>query len=259
MLYIQNLHVEAGGKEVIKGITLEVKPGEVHCLFGPNGSGKTTLLMSIMGLSGYKIIQGKILFKGQEITSLPVNKRVHLGLGISFQRPPSIPGVKLAQLVNLCKKEDKDTITMAKELNLIEFLERDLNVGFSGGELKRSELLQLWAQSPDLILLDEPESGVDIENIVLIGHIINIILERDGLKVGPQESRVAVKRKRKKSGLIITHTGMILQYVGADKGHVLVDGRIVCSGNPYEIFRFIRERGYEECVRCACMPGGFHE
>ncbi|HDD43259.1 MAG TPA: ABC transporter ATP-binding protein [Candidatus Desulfofervidus auxilii] len=259
MLCIQDLHVEVGGKEVIRGLTLEIKAGEVHCLFGPNGSGKTTLLMAIMGFSNYHITSGKILFKGQDITSLPVNERVRLGMGMSFQRPPSIPGVKLAELVEICKTKGKDILAMAKELNLTEFLERDLNVGFSGGEIKRSELLQLWAQWPDLLLLDEPESGVDMENIALIGRIINIILERDGLKVGPQESRVLVKKRRQKSGLIITHTGMILNYVGADRGHVLIDGKLVCSGNPYEIFRFISERGYEECVRCACLPGGLHE
>jgi len=146
MLYIQDLYVEVEGKEVIHGLNLEIRPSEVHCLLGPNGSGKTTLLMTIMGFSGYQVTKGKIFFKDTDITQLPVDERVKLGIGISFQRPPSIPGVKLLQLVELCKRFKKDVMSMAQELNLIDFMERDINVGFSGGEIKRSELLQLWAQ-----------------------------------------------------------------------------------------------------------------
>ncbi|CAD7779753.1 MAG: putative ATP-dependent transporter SufC [Candidatus Methanoperedenaceae archaeon GB37] len=251
MLYIQNLHVEVEGKEVIHGLNLEIRPSEVHCLLGPNGSGKTTLLMTIMGFSGYQVTKGNIFFKGTDITKLSVDERVKMGIGISFQRPPSIPGVKLLQLVELCKRFKKDVMSMAQELNLVDFLERDINVGFSGGEIKRSELLQLWAQNPDLVLLDEPESGVDVENIILIGRIINKILERNEIGIPLGETRAEIKKKRRKSGLVITHTGTILNYVHADKGHVLVEGRLACSGNPYEIFRYIREKGYEECVKCA--------
>jgi Fe-S cluster assembly ATP-binding protein len=256
MLRIENLTVQVTGKEVIHGFTLKINPGEVHCLLGPNGSGKTTLLMAIMGFSGYKIVGGKIFINEKDITQLPIDERVKLGIGMSFQRPPSIPGVKLAQLVELCKSGEKQITDLAKKLNMLDFLERELNVGFSGGEIKRSELLQLWAQSPDLILLDEPESGVDVENIVLVGQIVNKILERNGLYVPIGETRAEAKKKRRRSGLIITHTGMILDYVEADRGHVLINGQLACSGNPYEIFRFIKERGYEECVECICESEG---
>jgi len=255
MLYIENLKVEVAGRHVIHGLSLEVKSGEVHCLFGPNGSGKTSLLMTIMGVSGYQVIEGKILFKDTDITELSIHERVKLGLGISFQRPPSIPGVKLGQIATLCLRNKKTIEEIARELNLTDFLERELNVGFSGGELKRSELLQLYAQSPDLTLLDEPESGVDIENIVLIGKVINDILEREG-NGKPDKTRAEMKAERRKSGLIITHTGFILNYVHADQGHVMAGGRLGCSGNPYEIFRFIQKEGYDKCIECACKWEG---
>jgi Fe-S cluster assembly ATP-binding protein len=258
MLYIDNLKVEVAGRRVIHGLSLEVRPGEIHCLFGPNGSGKTSLLMTIMGVSGYQVIEGKILFKDTDITELPIHERVKLGLGISFQRPPSIPGVKLHQIATLCLRNEKTIEEMAKELNLIDFLERELNVGFSGGEIKRSELLQLYAQAPDLVLLDEPESGVDIENIALIGEVINCILERDG-KERPDRTRAEIKAERHKSGLIITHTGFILNYVEADRGHVMAEGRLGCSGNPYEIFHFIKANGYDKCIECACKWEGADE
>lgn len=258
MLYIDNLKVEVAGRRVIHGLNLEIRLGEVHCLFGPNGSGKTSLLMTIIGVSGYQIVEGKILFKGIDITELPIHERVKLGLGISFQRPPSIPGVKLGQIANLCLRNRKTIEEIAKALNLMDFLERDLNVGFSGGELKRSELLQLYAQAPDLTLLDEPESGVDIENIALIGKIINDILERDE-EGRLDKTRAEMKAERYKSGLIITHTGFILNYVHADQGHVMAEGRLGCSGNPYEIFRFIKANGYDKCIECACKWEGLVE
>jgi Fe-S cluster assembly ATP-binding protein len=127
---------------------------------------------------------------------------------------------------------------LAADLNMVEFLDRDINLGFSGGEMKRSELLQLLAQSPDLVLLDEPESGVDLENMVLVGKIASRLLDKH------------VRRERQKSGLIITHTGYILDYLEGDKGHVMIDGQTVCTGNPREMIETIRELGYEECAKC---------
>lgn len=254
LLIIEDLHVKVGGKEVLKGIDLEIKTGEVHTLFGPNGSGKTTLLSAIMGFDGYEVTKGKILFSGQDITKLLPYERARFGIGISFQKPPPINGVKLKQLVSLCAKENGEKLEeYAKQLNLLDHLNREVNVGFSGGELKRSELLQLLLQSPNMVLLDEPESGVDLENIVLIGKAINLLLGRK-VEPGNKPMKEIIKEKRK-SALIITHTGHILDYVEPDYGHVLLNGKIVCSGNPREILHTIKEYGYNECYRCFSKEG----
>jgi len=250
LLEIRNLHVKVGGKEILEGINLEINRGEVHTLFGPNGSGKTTLLSAIMGFDGYEITEGKIIFLGRDITALPPYERARLGIGISFQKPPPVNGVKLRQLIEICAKDDGKLIyEYARELNLLEHLEREVNVGFSGGEVKRSELLQLLVQSPHMVLLDEPESGVDLENIALIGRAINLLL---GRKVEPKNGRPMkeVLKEKRKSALIITHTGHILDYVDSDYGHVLLDGKIVCRGNPREILHTIKEHGYNECYKC---------
>ncbi|MBW1798157.1 MAG: ATP-binding cassette domain-containing protein, partial [Deltaproteobacteria bacterium] len=169
MLQIEDLQVKLGDKEILKHIDLEIRPGETHILFGPNGSGKTSLLMTIMGYPQYEVVAGKIVFKGEDITHLPIDERASLGIGMSFQRPPTINGLKTRQMVQLCAKDEVDEEDLAKQVNFEEFLDRDVNAGFSGGEIKRSELLQLMAQAPDLMLFDEPESGVDMENISLVG------------------------------------------------------------------------------------------
>ncbi len=250
MLQIEDLQVHLGDKEILKDIDLEIRPGETHILFGPNGSGKTSLLMTIMGYPQYKITGGKITFKGEEINNMPVNERAKLGISISYQRPPTIHGVKTRQMVQICAKEKVDVDALATKMNFSEFLDRDINEGFSGGEIKRSELLQLMAQDAALLLFDEPESGVDLENISLIGNTISKLLQRD-FKVDAKKTRKEMRKERTKMGLIITHTGFILDYVTADKGQVLYDGVLVCSTSPREIFRTISEVGYEECVRCA--------
>ncbi|HOD34670.1 MAG TPA: ABC transporter ATP-binding protein [Syntrophales bacterium] len=251
MLRIEDLQVRIGQKEVLKDIDLEIKPGETHILFGPNGSGKTSLLMTIMGYPQYEVVSGKIWFKGVDITRLPVNERARLGIGMSYQRPPTINGLKTRKMVEICAAGEKvDVDDLARRVNFGDFLERDINAGFSGGEIKRSELLQLMAQDPDLILFDEPESGVDLENISLIGTLISSLLQRD-TRHDPGKSIKNKKMERKKMGLIITHTGFILDYVSADKGQVLFEGVLTCSINPTEIFRCIKEAGYEECVKCA--------
>ena len=250
LLSVEDLHVEVGGKEVLAGVDLRIGSGEVHALFGPNGSGKTTLISAILGFEGYRITRGRILFRGEEITSLPTHERAKLGLGISFQRPPAVRGVRLRQLVELCARKDGKLLEeYARKLNLLEHLDREVNVGFSGGEMKRAELLQLLLQDPVMVFLDEPESGVDLENIALIGRAINHLL---GRRVEPEADKPIkeVLRQKRKSALIITHTGHILDYVEADQGHVILDGRLICRGNPREILHTIKEHGYEECFRC---------
>ena len=238
MLEIENLTVSVEGKELLRDISLHIEEGETRMLFGENGSGKTSLLMAIMGLGNYKVESGRILFRGEDITHMPTSERAQKGIGIMFQRPPTVRGLKVEQMLELIKHDGRDPEELADELNFTEFLDRDLNLGFSGGEIKRAELLQLLVQDPDLVLLDEPESGVDLVNINLIGNAIRQLLQKD------------VHKGRKKSGLIITHSGHILDYVEADKGCVLVNQTIWCTGNPHEILQGIRERGYEGCLTC---------
>jgi Fe-S cluster assembly ATP-binding protein len=250
LLEITDLAVEVGGKEILRDIDLYIDKGETHVLLGPNGSGKSTLFMSMLGFPKYKVIRGEILFKGKDITHMTTTERVQLGLGVSFQNPPAIRGVKLKDLLNIesSKKGAKpvsedlspETIAMADKLNFSnQFLERDVNLGFSGGEVKRSEILQLLAQQPDFIMFDEPDSGVDIENVELLAEEINVLLDKDK-KPGLRE----------KSGLLITHLGYILNFVGANTAHVLMDGKIACSGDPNEILEDIRKEGFKGCVQC---------
>jgi Fe-S cluster assembly ATP-binding protein len=249
MLIVEDLKVQLQDKIILDHIDLEIKPGETHMLFGPNGSGKTSLLMTIMGYPQYKVVYGKMMFKGEDITHMPINERAELGIGMSYQRPPTIHGLKTRQMVKICAGEGIDEGNLARRVNFESFLDRDLNAGFSGGEIKRSELLQLMAQDPDLMLFDEPESGVDMENIALVGETIAELLQKNGLKSN-DKSKMEMKQERTKMGLIITHTGYILDYVAADKGQVLYQGRLSCVSNPREILSCIGESGYEECVRC---------
>ena len=234
MLLIEDLQVEIAGKVILEHIDLEIQPGETHILFGPNGSGKTSLLMTIMGYPQYNVVSGKMSFRGKDITYLPINERAELGIGMSYQRPPTIHGLKTRQMLQLCAKGGVEEASLAQLVNFEEFLDRDLNAGFSGGEIKRSELLQLMAQNPDLMLFDEPESGVDLENIALVGETIAALLERDGAP-DRSKSKMQMKLERTKMGLIITHTGYILDYVSADKGQVLYNGKLSCVSNPGEI------------------------
>jgi Fe-S cluster assembly ATP-binding protein len=240
MLHIEDLHVNVGDKEVLHDINLHIEEGETHVLLGPNGSGKTTLLMAIMGFSGYTITSGKIMFKGEDVTKMHADERAKRGIGMLFQRPPTISGLKLGKLLTaISRKKDENIPELAKSLHMDHFLERDINKGFSGGEIKRSEVLQLMIQNPDFLMLDEPESGVDLENISLIGAAIGSLLEKDKHII-----------KRQKSGLVITHTGYILDYLETDRGHVMCDGQIKCHGNPREILQDIKRRGYKECLEC---------
>jgi Fe-S cluster assembly ATP-binding protein len=249
LLEVKDLQVSIGSKEILRGLNLQIKKGEVHAIFGPNGSGKTTLLNAIMGFAGYTV-KGQIIFEGKDITHLPINERAQMGIGISFQRPPAIRGVRLRKLIETsAKRNGKSLEVFARGLNLTDFLEREVNVGFSGGEIKRAELLQLLLQDPDLVFLDEPESGVDLENIALIGEYTNYLLGKQRM---PNEEKTMKEfyREGKKSGLIITHTGHILEYVNVDVGYILMQGHIACQANPRDILHTIRECGFEECFRC---------
>lgn len=253
MLQIENLRVRVGGREVLKGINLNIAEGETFILFGPNGSGKTTLLMTLMGFSGYMVTSGRILFKGVDITHMPTYERARLGMGMSFQRPPTIHGLKTRHLVAMCaRNREVDVDGLARTVNFEDFLDRDINAGFSGGEIKRSELLQLMAQHPSLILFDEPESGVDLENMALIGKTARLLL--DGATTpSPDACMRDLRRRNRTSGLIITHTGYILDYVNADRGQVMYDGVLCCDTRPIrprDILDHIGKYGYKECIRC---------
>jgi len=241
MLKVKNLHVSVEGRKVLEDISFSIDYGEIAVLFGPNGAGKTTLIMTLMGFPKYKIEKGKIIFKGVDITNMDVSERAKLGMGISFQRPPVVRGVSLRKLLKIVgnDKSDKEILEYAEKLNLINHLDRDVNDGFSGGEVKRAELLQLLMQKPELVFIDEPESGVDLENIVLIGEMTNHLLGRD--------QRV---KDFKRSAIVITHTGYILDYINADKGYILYNGKLMCKGNPRDILSEIKKNGYRRCATC---------
>jgi len=246
MLKIENLRVEVNGKTLLHDINLEVGKGYTNVLFGPNGAGKSALMRTIMGFSEYRIVEGRILFNGEDITHLSVDERARRGLGIMMQRPPNMSGIKLRALVKAASKGENDPEKLAEELDMERFMDRDVNVGFSGGEIKRSELLQLAAQNPGLYLLDEPESGVDLVSIGQVGKMIRELLEQ-GIEC------IGERCKKGKSALIITHTGQVLNYVQADRGYILCNGTIMCSGNPTKLLEEIKKKGYEECIKCKLM------
>ena len=232
ILTIEDLTVKIAGKKVLNGLNLEVPEGETHVLLGPNGSGKTSLIMSILGFPSCRILSGRIRFNGTDITAMPTNERARLGIGVAFQNPPPIKGVRLGDVFRHLAKGEADEIKLTRTTNIpMEFLERDLNVGFSGGELKRAEIFQLLAQRPSFAIFDEPDSGVDVENLKIIGKAISGFL-------------------KKRSGLLITHLGHILRYVRADVAHVMFYGMIACSGEPSTIFNLIMKRGYKWCEKC---------
>jgi Fe-S cluster assembly ATP-binding protein len=242
LLQIEDLHVSVGDREILRGVDLTIGEGETHVLLGPNGGGKSTLLNTIVGMPGYRITQGRVVFKGVDLAGLEIDERARLGIGIAFQRPPAVRGVKLRQMIDVAANGTLDDEAMAaldEDLSLGHMLERDVNMGFSGGEAKRSEMAQLLAQMPDLALFDEPESGVDLDNIAVVGGAMNALLKG--------EERIA---ERTRAGLIITHTGHILEYVNADVAHVLYSGRLACKGNPLDLIEEISSHGYEACVGC---------
>ena len=231
MLQLHNVSASVGDKEILHDINLTVNAGEVHVLLGPNGSGKSSILAAIMGLSPFEVTEGEILHKGHNISGLDIDERARAGLGMAFQRPPAIEGVSVAEFA-AALDAGKALAAEAGALNMGDFAERDVVVGFSGGEIKRWEVLKLFLQSPDFLLFDEPESGVDLEHIAAVGAAVNKLVSqpaRDGSKRG---------------ALLITHTGLILEHVHADKGHILSNGRIIHSGEPKSLFEHIQKAGY---------------
>lgn len=246
ILEIRDLCVRAGEKVLLNHLSLTIPDGEVHALLGQNGSGKTSLMMTLMGFSSYRVTQGQILFKGQDITELDVCERARLGIAIAQQRPPTIHGVTLRNIVSYALKNtqnpEEKLIELTAAARMEPFLDRSINEGLSGGEIKRAELLQLWAMSPAFSMMDEPDSGVDIEALALVGDLINRLFSLD-------EKRPA----KRKAGLIITHSGSILKYLSIDKAHVMHEGSIGCSGNPSIMLDQISRCGYEECIRCMGM------
>ena len=239
ILAVKGLSVKVEDKLILKDITFNLKNHESHILFGPNGSGKTTLISALMGLPSYDVVSGKLFFMGTDITDKSVEERARLGMVASFQNPPEITGVKLADLLKLClgkspiARFNEEEKALIDAFRLTEFLDRDINVGFSGGERKRSEILQLIFLKPKLLLLDEPDSGVDVESLRLIAGEIQRYVERSG-----------------SSALIITHKGDILDYIKAKYGCVLLDGKFHCFKHPTRIYEEIKKVGYEECVAC---------
>jgi Fe-S cluster assembly ATP-binding protein len=238
VLEIHDLVVSVQKKIILHNINLTIKRGENHILFGPNGSGKSSLLMAIMGNPLYHVQEGRILFLGADITHTPMHERAQRGLGIAFQRPPAVKGVKLSDLINsLSGTVNHRARDIIEKLHFTNFLERDINLGFSGGEIKRSEVLQLIIQDPVMALFDEPDSGVDFVNLRLLGEIINEFLERD-----------AVPLLREKAALFITHSGYVMDSVEIDKGHLLIDGSLRFNGDPHELFERIKSQGFMNCL-----------
>jgi Fe-S cluster assembly ATP-binding protein len=242
-LKIEDLHVEVEGKEIIKGISLEIKSGEVHAIMGPNGSGKTTLSLAIMGHPKYKITKGRILLDGEDITNLETDQKVKKGLFLAFQNPIEISGVKLSTLLvaeynRVYGSNESVTQVFSKITSLSKsvgisdsLLNRGVFEGFSGGEKKRVEILQLQILKPKFAILDEPDSGVDVDGLKTISDVIK-----------------KVKEENNTGYLIITHYRRILDYVNADKIHVLYKGRIIASGSM-ELAKLIDEKGYEGVIK----------
>lgn len=241
-LLIKDLHVSIDGIKILKGINLEIKKGEIIALMGPNGSGKSTLANVLMGNKQYTIDQGKILFNNVDITEMPTNERSKLGLFLSFQYPSEIPGVSVANFLrtalNARRKEKIPVLEFKKlleekmlMLNMKEsFAGRYLNEGFSGGEKKKNEILQMAVLEPEIAILDETDSGLDIDSLKIVSQGVNVL-----------------KKSINMGALIITHYNRILNYINPDKVIILKDGVIERMGGP-ELADHIEEKGYEQIV-----------
>jgi Fe-S cluster assembly ATP-binding protein len=241
LLEIQDLHVEVDGTEILRGVSLTLPPGEVHALMGPNGSGKSTLAATLLGNPSYRITSGRILFQGEDITPLPTEQRAARGLFLGFQHPEEIPGVSvlnfLRQAMSARKGIDDFSVLevrmalleWAKRLDMdTRFTERYLNEGFSGGEKKRNEILQMALMEPECAVLDETDSGLDIDALRVVARgIEEVRTERPGLGI-----------------LLITHYRRILSYLTPDVVHVLLAGRIVESGGP-ELAEKLEQEGFD--------------
>lgn len=239
ILEVKELVVKLGEKIILNGVDMALQKNENYIMFGPNGSGKTTLINVIMGMQPYEVVSGKIVFMGEDITEKTVDERAKLGIAMEFQYPPEITGIRLSDLLKLCSgkglkddfnEEERDLI---KAFKLTDFMDRNINVGFSGGERKRSELLQMIFLKPKLILLDEPDSGVDVESLKLIASEVQSYIENSG-----------------SSALIVTHKGDILEYFKSKHACVLLDSKIYCYTDPKHIYEVIKKSGYDQCVSC---------
>jgi len=235
MLKAENLRVKVEDKEILKGINLIVDDGELHVVMGPNGSGKSTLALTIAGHPKYQVINGRIIFDGEDITNLPPEERVRRGVFLSFQHPVEVEGVKVIQFLQRVLKNLKNLdeiqayeviFNAVQELGLDNsMLTRFLNVGFSGGERKKLEMLQAYLVKPRLLILDEPDSGVDVDSLKVIARIINKLHE-EGTAI-----------------LLITHYGRILEHLKPHRVHVIKEGKIVASGG-IELVKTIEEKGF---------------
>lgn len=244
-LKIQNLHVSIEDKPILKGVNLIVPQGEVHAIMGPNGTGKSTLANTLMGNPAYAVNEGEIWFKGQNIVDMPTDQRSRLGLFLAFQYPVAIPGVTMANFLRTALNarrravdpEDKgisipDFRKILKEKMEVlkidpSFAGRYLNEGFSGGEKKRAEVLQMAVLQPEIAILDETDSGLDIDALRIVSEGVNIL--RDTLNIGV---------------LLITHYQRMLNYIKPDVVHIMMDGKIVQSGGP-ELALQLEELGYD--------------
>ena len=242
MLKINNLHASVEGKSILKGINLEVKPGEVHAIMGPNGSGKSTLAAVIAGKEEYEVTRGNIEFEGEDIEELAADERAHKGVFLSFQYPVEIPGVSVTNFMKTAINESrkakgladmpaKEMLKLIREKSeLLEidrkFLSRSLNEGFSGGEKKRNEIFQMAMLEPKLAILDETDSGLDIDALRFVANGVNKLKSKDNAVV------------------VITHYQRLLEYIIPDFVHVLFNGRIVKSGGK-ELAHELEEKGYD--------------
>jgi Fe-S cluster assembly ATP-binding protein len=245
-LEIRNLHAGAAGKEILKGLDLNVSKGEIHALMGPNGSGKSTLANAIMGHPNFEVTEGSIVFQGEDITEADPDERSRAGLFMAFQYPVAVPGVTVTKYLRtvlnahreakgqepIPLKEFRQTVEEAMKLTNIpkDFASRYLNEGFSGGEKKRMEMLQLALQTPEVAVLDETDSGLDIDALRVVANAVNSVA---------QQSEMGV--------LIITHYQRILHLVQPDFVHVLYNGRIVKEGGP-ELVTQLEAEGYGRII-----------
>jgi Fe-S cluster assembly ATP-binding protein len=241
-LEIRNLHVSAGGTEILKGLDLAVNKGEIHALMGPNGSGKSTLANVIMGQPTLDVTEGQILFKGEDITEADPDERARMGLFMAFQYPVAIPGVTITKYLRMVMnahreargedeislKDFRRTVEEAMALTNVpkDFSSRYLNEGFSGGEKKRLEILQLALQRPEIAVLDETDSGLDIDALNVVAQGVNTVMETSDMGV-----------------LIITHYQRILHLVQPTRVSIMFDGRIVKEGGP-ELVTQLEKQGY---------------
>ena len=231
LLKIENLEVEANGKKILKGVDLEIEQGEMQAILGPNASGKSTLVKVISGDERYKIKRGRILFNGKDISELAAEERVKLGIAVSWQHPPAIKNVKLSCLLEKIsnKRVEIEKLGIGRDL-----LDREINLNFSGGEKKISELIQILSLNPKLAIFDELDSGLDIKKLEKIGEIIKRELISKGVTV-----------------LLITHNGEILNFLKPSLVNVMVDGRIICKERDFrKVLKTIKEYDYEKCKKC---------